>query len=61
MISSMTLKSAVVAVHFHARVLGRAGLLLVGGQQRVLERDHQLLGLDPLLARERVHGLEDFA
>ena len=50
-----------LAVHFHARVLGRAGLLLVGGQQRVLERDHQLLGLDALLARQRVHGLKDFA
>ncbi len=50
-----------LAVHLHARVLRRARLLLVGGQQRVLERDHQLLGLDPLLARERVHGLKDFA
>ena len=50
-----------LAVHFHARVLGRAGLLLVGGQQRVLERDHQLLGLDSLLARQRVHRLKDFA
>ena len=50
-----------LAVHLDARVLGRAGLLLVGGQQRVLERDHQLLGLDPLLARERVHRLQDFA
>ena len=50
-----------LAIHFHAGVLGRAGLLLVGGQQGVLERDHQLLGLDALLARERVHGLKDFA
>ena len=50
-----------LAVHLHARVLGRAGLLLVGGQQRVLERDHQLLGLDALLARERVHRFKDLA
>ena len=50
-----------LAVHLHARVLGRAGLLLVGGEQRVLERDHQLLGLDALLARQRMHGFQDFA
>ena len=50
-----------LAVHLHARVLGRAGLLLVGGQQRVLEREHQLLGLDALLARQRVHGFQDLA
>ena len=50
-----------LAVHFDARVLGRAGLLLVGRQQRILERDHQLLGLDALLARERVHGIKDLA
>ena len=49
------------AVHFHARVLGRAGLLLVRGEQRVLQRDHQLLRLDALLAGERVHCFEDFA
>ncbi len=50
-----------LAVHFHTRVLGRAGLLLVGGQQGVLQRQHQLLGLDALLARQRVHCFEDFA
>ena len=50
-----------LAVHLHARVLGRAGLLLVSGEQRVLERDHQLLRLDALLARKRVHGLKDLA
>ena len=61
MISSITRKSRGLAVHFDARVLGRAGLLLVGGEQRVLERDHQLLGLDALLARKRVHGLKDLA
>ena len=50
-----------LAIHLHAGVLGRAGLLLVGRQQGVLERDHQLLRLDPLLARQRVHGFQDFA
>ena len=50
-----------LAVHLDARVLGRAGLLLISGQERVLERDHELLGLDPLLAREGVHRLQDFA
>ena len=50
-----------LAVDLDARVLGRAGLLLVGRQQRVLERDHQLLGLDALLARERVHRIQDLA
>ncbi len=50
-----------LAVHLHACVLGRAWLLLVGRQQGVLERDHQLLRLDPLLARQRVHGFQDFA
>ncbi len=50
-----------LAVHFDARVLGGARLLLVRGQQRVLQRDHQLLGLDALLARQRVHCLEYFA
>jgi len=50
-----------LTVHFDARVLGRARLLLVGGEQRVLERDHQLLGLDALLARQRVHCFQDLA
>ena len=38
------------AIHVDARVLGRAGRLLVGGEQRVLERQHQLLRRDALLA-----------
>ena len=50
-----------LAVHFNAGVFGRARLLLVGGQQGVLKGDHQLLGLDALLARQRVHGFQDFA
>jgi hypothetical protein len=50
-----------LAVHFNACVLRRSRLLLVGGEQRVLERDHQLLGLDALLARQRVHGFQDLA
>ena len=50
-----------LAVDLDARVLRRAGLLLVGRQQRVLERDHQLLGFDALLARERVHRVQDLA
>ena len=50
-----------LAVDHDAGVLGSTGLLLVRGQQRVLERDHQLLGLDALLAREHVHGVQDFA
>ncbi len=57
----MTLKSAVSRSISTRAYLAESGLLLVGGQQRVLERDHQLLGLDPLLARQRVHGLKDFA
>ena len=48
-----------VAVHVDARVLGRAGRLLVGGQQRVLEREHQLLRRDALLFLERLDGLDD--
>ena len=50
-----------LAVHFDARVLGRSGLLLIGGQQRVLQGDHQLLGLDALLARQRMHRFQDLA
>ena len=48
-----------LAIDFDARVLGRSGLLLVCGQQRILQRDHQGLGLDALLARERVHRIQD--
>ena len=50
-----------VAVEVDARVLGRAGALLVGGQQRVLERRHQRLGVDALLLLEAVQGLDDLA
>ena len=48
-----------LAIHLDARVLRRSRLLLVGRQQRVLQGDHQLLGLDPLLARQRVHCIQD--
>jgi hypothetical protein len=48
-----------VAVHAHARVTGRAGLLLVGGQERVFERPHQLLLGDALLAPERLDCFDD--
>ena len=51
----MQLDDAVVAglgVDLDAGVLGRAGLLLVGRQQRVLERGDELLGGDALLARQ---------
>ena len=43
----------------HAGVARGAGLLLVGGQQRVLERDHELLLGDALLAPEGPDGLDD--
>ena len=48
-----------VPVHVDARVLGGAGSLLVGGEERVLEREHQLLGRDALLFLERLDGLND--
>ena len=50
---------AEVAVHAHARVARGAGLLLVGGQQRVLERVHELLLGDALLAPESPDGFDD--
>ncbi len=52
---------AAVAVHVHARVLGGAGGLLVGGEQGVLERRHQALGGDALLALEDPYGLQDLS
>src|SRR4051794_29134124 len=48
-----------LAVHRHLRVLGGAGLLLVGRQQRVLERLHQLVLGDALLAPEDPYGFDD--
>ena len=45
---------AAVVVDVHARVLGGAGLLLVGRQQGVLERLHQPVGGDALLALEHL-------
>ena len=48
-----------LAVHLDERVLGRARRLLVRGEQRVLERQHQLLGGDGLLGGEAADGLED--
>ncbi len=50
-----------VAVQVDAGVLGRAGRLLVGGEERVLERRHQGLGVDPLLLLEAPDGLNDLA
>src|SRR3954452_14542841 len=50
-----------VRVHLHARVLRGAGLLLVGREQRVLERVEELVLRYPLLAREGVHGLDDLS
>ena len=48
-----------VTVHAHAGVTRRAGLLLVGAEQRVLERAHQLLLGDALLAPESLDGFDD--
>ena len=48
-----------VAIHVDARVLGGAGSLLVGGEQRVLERAHQLLRGDALLLLEGLDCLDD--
>jgi hypothetical protein len=48
-----------VALHIHTRVLGRAGLLLVRGQEGILERKHQSLGGDALLALEQVYRFDD--
>jgi len=49
-----------LAIHLHPRVLGRVGLLLVRGQQRVLERDHQLLRLDAFSRASALHRLKYF-
>ena len=46
-------------VHLHAGVLRRAGRLLVGREERVLERLHQAVCRDALLALEHSHGLDD--
>ena len=48
-----------LAVHLDARVLGGVGGLLVGGQQRVLQRDEELLGRDALLPGEGACGFKD--
>ena len=48
-----------VAVHAHAGVARRAGLLLVGRQQRVFERAHQLLLGDALLSPESLDCFDD--
>src|SRR3954454_12929349 len=48
-----------VAIHAYAGVAGGARLLLVGGEQRVLQRAHQLLLCDALLAPERLDGFDD--
>src|SRR6185436_3136344 len=45
------------AVHLNARVLRRSGRLLVGRQKRVLQRRHQAVGGDSLLALEDPDGL----
>jgi hypothetical protein len=50
-----------LAVDLHARVLRCAGLLLVGGEQGVLEGGHQLLRWDALLGGKAAHGLQDLA
>ena len=55
------LEVAGVVVDLDAGVLGRARLLLVGGQQRVLEGDHELVGGDALLGGERAHGFQDLS
>jgi hypothetical protein len=47
------------AIDLHPRVLGRAGRLLVGGQQGVLERRHQSIGGDALLSLQDLDGLDD--
>jgi hypothetical protein len=48
-----------LALHPDARVPRRAGLLLVGRQQRVLQGQHQLLLRDALLSAEDAHGVDD--
>ena len=48
-----------LVVEVDAGVFGGAGSLLVGGEQRVLERIHQLVGGDSLLLLERFDCLDD--
>ena len=48
-----------VAVEVDAGVLGGARRLLVRGQEGVLERRHQGLGVDPLLLLEALDRLDD--
>jgi hypothetical protein len=55
------LEVTAVAVHLHLGVAGRIGRLLVGGQERVFERLHQLLGGDVLLGGEAADGLDDLS
>ncbi len=50
-----------LAVEIDTRVLGRAGALLIGGEQGILERRHQRLGIDALLLLETLQGLDDLA
>ena len=48
-----------LVVEVDARVFGRAGRLLVGGEEGVLEGVHQLVGGDPLLLLERLDCVDD--
>ena len=50
-----------VAVEVDAGVLGRARRLLVGGEQGVLERRHERLGVDALLLLEDLDRVDDLA
>ena len=50
-----------IAVEVDARVLGGAGGLLVRGEQGILERLHQRLGIDPLLLLQPPDRLYDLA
>ena len=46
-------------VEVDAGVFGRPGRLLVGGEERVGERVHQLVGGDPLLLLQRLDCFDD--
>src|SRR4051812_40612794 len=48
-----------VAVHANAGVARRAGLLLVGAEECILERAHQLLLGDAFFAPESLYGFDD--
>ena len=50
-----------LAVDVNAGELGRVGRLLVRGEQSVLERHDQGLGVDPLLALDLLDGLDDLS